>query len=104
MRYTNRSLVRTSVNIPFVAQHREQNGLYLRGRIETGDIYSMVLQRVEKPIITLVLKKAEGNHVSAARLLGNNRNTLRNNQGTGALPSHLILVSYHYIIQGNHSA
>ncbi len=45
--------------------------------LETGDIYSMVLQRVEKPLITLVLKKTEGNQVRAAHLLGINRNTLR---------------------------
>jgi two-component system nitrogen regulation response regulator GlnG len=47
------------------------------GGLETGDIYSLVLQRVEKPLITLVLKKTEGNQVRAASLLGINRNTLR---------------------------
>jgi len=47
------------------------------GGLETGDIYAMVLQRVEKPLITLVLKKTEGNQVRAASLLGINRNTLR---------------------------
>jgi two-component system nitrogen regulation response regulator GlnG len=47
------------------------------GGLETGEIYSMVLQRVEKPLITLVLKRTEGNQVRAANLLGINRNTLR---------------------------
>jgi two-component system nitrogen regulation response regulator GlnG len=47
------------------------------GGLESGDIYSLVLQRVEKPLITLVLKKTEGNQVRAASLLGINRNTLR---------------------------
>jgi two-component system nitrogen regulation response regulator GlnG len=47
------------------------------GGLERGDIYSMVLQRVEKPLITLVLKKTDGNQVRAASLLGINRNTLR---------------------------
>ena len=47
------------------------------GGLEAGDIYSMVIQRVEKPLITLVLKKTEGNQVRAANLLGINRNTLR---------------------------
>jgi two-component system nitrogen regulation response regulator GlnG len=47
------------------------------GGLEAGDIYSLVLQRVEKPLITLVLKKTEGNQVRAANLLGINRNTLR---------------------------
>ena len=35
------------------------------------------MQRVEKPLITLVLKKTAGNQVRAASLLGINRNTLR---------------------------
>src|SRR5512144_586680 len=47
------------------------------GGLERGDIYSMILQRVEKPLITLVLKKTEGNQVRAAHLLGINRNPLR---------------------------
>jgi two-component system nitrogen regulation response regulator GlnG len=47
------------------------------GGLDAGDIYSMVIQRVEKPLITLVLKKTEGNQLRAANLLGINRNTLR---------------------------
>ena len=47
------------------------------GGLEQGDIYTMVLHRVEKPLITLVLKKTDGNQVRAAGLLGINRNTLR---------------------------
>ncbi len=47
------------------------------GGLEQGDIHSMVIHRVEKPLITLVLKKTEGNQVRAANLLGINRNTLR---------------------------
>ncbi len=47
------------------------------GGLERGDIHSLVIQRVEKPLLTLVLKKTEGNQVRAASLLGINRNTLR---------------------------
>ncbi|MDH4161289.1 MAG: nitrogen regulation protein NR(I) [Nitrospirota bacterium] len=47
------------------------------GGLDQGDIYDMVIQRVEKPLITLVLRKTEGNQVRAASLLGINRNTLR---------------------------
>lgn len=47
------------------------------GGLDQGDIYSMVLKRVEKPLITLVLKKTDGNQLRAASLLGINRNTLR---------------------------
>jgi two-component system nitrogen regulation response regulator GlnG len=47
------------------------------GGLDRGDIYDMVMQRVEKPLITHVLKRTEGNQVRAASLLGINRNTLR---------------------------
>ena len=38
---------------------------------------ALVLRHVEKPLITLVLKKTEDNQVRAAHLLGINRYTLR---------------------------
>jgi len=47
------------------------------GGLDQGDIYDLVMQRVEKPLITHVLRKTEGNQVRAASLLGINRNTLR---------------------------
>ena len=40
-------------------------------------IYDMVIRSVEKPLIELVMKHAEGNQTRAAELLGLNRNTLR---------------------------
>jgi len=40
-------------------------------------IYDMVLSRVEKPMLEVVLDKAQGNQTRAAELLGINRNTLR---------------------------
>ena len=47
------------------------------GGLDKGDIYDMVIRRVEKPLLTLVLRRTEGNQVRAANLLGINRNTLR---------------------------
>jgi len=41
-------------------------------------IYSMVMKSVEKPLIELAMKHANGNQTLAADLLGINRNTLRN--------------------------
>jgi len=46
-------------------------------RMETGDIYSVVLQQVERPLISFVLEKTRSNQVKAADILGINRNTLR---------------------------
>ena len=40
-------------------------------------IYDMVLKNVERPMIELVLSRADGNQTVAAAMLGINRNTLR---------------------------
>ncbi len=47
------------------------------GGLETSDIYSVVTQRVEKRLLSLVLTKTSGNQVHASKLLGINRNTLK---------------------------
>ncbi|OGQ14078.1 MAG: hypothetical protein A3B70_05435 [Deltaproteobacteria bacterium RIFCSPHIGHO2_02_FULL_40_11] len=44
---------------------------------DVNDLYPVVLERVERPLIQLVLKKTRGNQVRAASMLGINRNTLR---------------------------
>ncbi len=40
-------------------------------------IYDMVLASIEKPMLEVVMKQAEGNQTVAADILGINRNTLR---------------------------
>jgi Fis family transcriptional regulator len=40
-------------------------------------IYDMVLKNVEKPMLEMVLGRAEGNQTRAAAMLGIDRNTLR---------------------------
>ena len=40
-------------------------------------IYDMVLKNVEKPMLEVVLRHANGNQTLAAEMLGINRNTLR---------------------------
>jgi Fis family transcriptional regulator len=40
-------------------------------------IYDMVLASVEKPMLEVVMKHANGNQTVAAEMLGINRNTLR---------------------------
>ena len=42
-----------------------------------GNLYSMVIQSVEKPLIEIAIQHTNGNQTQAADLLGINRNTLR---------------------------
>ena len=48
----------------------------LRG-VEPSAMYDMIINVVEKPLLDVVMKKAEGNQSRAAEWLGINRNTLR---------------------------
>ena len=41
------------------------------------DLYQMVLQEVEKPLLEAVLRHTRGNQTKAAEILGINRTTLR---------------------------
>ena len=48
----------------------------LRGE-EPVDIYSLVINEVERPLLIAVMEYAQSNQCRAARYLGINRNTLR---------------------------
>ncbi len=45
--------------------------------LEKFNLYDTVMPEVEKALITMVLKETKGNQVRSAKLLGINRNTLR---------------------------
>jgi two-component system, NtrC family, nitrogen regulation response regulator GlnG len=45
--------------------------------VDVDNLYSLVIERVERPLLELTLKKTRGNQIRAAQLLGINRNTLR---------------------------
>ncbi len=40
-------------------------------------IYEMVIQAVERPMLEVVMREAQGNQLRASEMLGINRNTLR---------------------------
>ena len=40
-------------------------------------IYQMVIQAVERPMLEVVMREAQGNQLRASEMLGINRNTLR---------------------------
>jgi len=46
-------------------------------KMESGDLYGLILEQMERPLIRFVLEKTRGNQVKAADILGINRNTLR---------------------------
>ena len=48
----------------------------LRGA-EPDNLHEMVVRVVEKPLLQIVMQRAEGNQSHAAEMLGINRNTLR---------------------------
>ena len=59
-----------------VRESLEQYFKDLRGA-EPHSMHEMVLAAVEKPLLDVVMKQAEGNQSKAAEWLGLNRNTLR---------------------------
>ena len=42
-----------------------------------NSVYDMVLRAVERPMLEVVMRQAQGNQVRASEMLGINRNTLR---------------------------
>ena len=59
-----------------VRESLEQYFKDLRGT-EPHSMHEMVLDAVEKPLLDVVMKHADGNQSKAAEWLGLNRNTLR---------------------------
>ncbi len=47
------------------------------GEVEPGNLYSLIIERIERPLIELTLDRTGGNQLQAAAILGINRNTLR---------------------------
>lgn len=45
--------------------------------LHVENLYSLVIERVERPLIELTLQAVRGNQIRAAKILGINRNTLR---------------------------
>jgi len=47
------------------------------GEQQASNVYDMVVMTVERPILEVVMGRADGNQSHAAQMLGINRNTLR---------------------------
>lgn len=48
-----------------------------KNAVALSNVYKTVMKEVEKPLITLLLKKNNGNQSKTADMLGMNRNTLK---------------------------
>jgi|GEM_PF-134275 len=70
-RTMNRKPLRETIDQALKAYFDDLNGT------EPGDLYAMVLQEVEQPLLKRVLEYTRGNQSRAAELLGINRSTLR---------------------------
>ena len=46
-------------------------------RLEEGDLYNQLLAQLEKPLFEQVMRQCRGNQLKASKILGINRNTLR---------------------------
>ena len=58
--------------------HHKLEDYFQRTRgVDVDNLYSLVIERVERPLIELTLRKTGGNQIKAAEILGINRNTLR---------------------------
>lgn len=47
------------------------------GTFYPEDLHSLIMSKVEKPLLVQILRRVGGNQVQAAKILGINRNTLR---------------------------
>ena len=60
-----------------IIRHKLEDYFRRTGDVELDNLYSLVIERIERPLIELTLKKTRGNQIRAAQILGINRNTLR---------------------------
>ena len=60
-----------------VVEHKISRFLDQVGSMYPEDLHSLILGKVEKPLLTQILRRTGGNQVHASRILGINRNTLR---------------------------
>jgi Fis family transcriptional regulator, factor for inversion stimulation protein len=44
---------------------------------QPGEVYDMVIKAVERPMLQMIMQRADGNQLRASEILGINRNTLR---------------------------
>lgn len=68
---TAQPLLRDSVELALTNYFKNMDGQ------PVSDVYNMVLQEVEQPLLDAVMEYTKGNQTKAAKVLGLNRGTLR---------------------------
>ncbi len=66
-----------SLSLEQVLRHKLEDYFQRTKGVDVDNLYSLVVERVERPLIELTLQKTGGNQIRAAQILGINRNTLR---------------------------
>jgi two-component system nitrogen regulation response regulator GlnG len=65
------------VSLEFLVDRKLRSSFVNVEKLDSGDLYTMVIEQVERPLIAFLLEKTRWNQVRAASILGINRNTLR---------------------------
>ncbi|MGH7928792.1 MAG: sigma-54 interaction domain-containing protein, partial [Candidatus Binatia bacterium] len=60
-----------------IIRHKLEDYFRRTEGVDVDNLYSLVIERIERPLIELTLRKTRGNQIRAAQILGINRNTLR---------------------------
>jgi two-component system nitrogen regulation response regulator GlnG len=66
-----------NLSLEEVIHHKLEDYFQRTKGVDLDNLYSLVVERVERPLIELTLRKTRGNQIRAAQILGINRNTLR---------------------------
>jgi two-component system, NtrC family, nitrogen regulation response regulator GlnG len=64
-----------------IIRHKLEDYFRRTEGVDVDNLYSLVMERIERPLIELTLRKTRGNQIRAAQILGINRNTLRKKIG-----------------------
>ncbi len=66
-----------NLSLEEIIRHKLENYFQRTRGVDVENLYSLIIERVERPLIELTLKSTRGNQIRAAQILGINRNTLR---------------------------
>jgi two-component system nitrogen regulation response regulator GlnG len=65
------------VSLEYLVDRKLRSSFVNVEKLDSSDLYNMVIEQVERPLIAFLLEKTRWNQVRAASILGINRNTLR---------------------------